>query len=205
MATIEKMIDKKLNEKIPVSLLNETKPTQEQSETYAEKVLRVPDELRKIIKETKNDEKVEESEQAKRAKNLIIHGAEEYGEDTESVNNIDKEYIDDILKHLGLALKPDSVTRIGNPKKSNSRPIKVCMKSKEDRQAVMTRLYRLKDTEHEFGKISITEDYMQTERNMIKNWNAKAKDKSTEDNEYIYKVRGDPKNGLKIIRFKRRE
>ena len=62
----------------------------------------------------------------------------------------------------------------------------------------------MKNTEEEFGKISITEDFTQTEREMIKNWNKKAKAKSAEDESYIYKVRGDPKNGLALIRLKRR-
>ena len=79
------------------------------------------------------------------------------------------------------------------------------MKSKADKHAIMSRLNRLKDTEEEFGKISITEDYTQTEREMIKTWSAKAREKTAADKEYTYKVRGDPKNGLKLVRFKRRD
>ena len=100
-------------------------------------------------------------------------------------------------------MKPKEILRIGNPNKSNSRPIKVTMKSKADQQTIMSRLNRLKGTEEELGKISITEDYTQTERELMKSWSAKAKEKTASDETYVYKVRGDPKNGLKIIRLKK--
>ena len=201
---IDRMIEKKLGDKLPDRVV--AAPTAGQlEENSAKGILKVPAELRKIMRDAKNDDKVEENEQEKRASNFIIHGAEEFGEDVESSKKIDTEYIEDILKHLGLDAKPDSVIRIGDSKKSSSRPIKVVIKSKMDRKAVMSKLNRLKGTEEEFGRISVTEDYTQTEREMIKTWNAKAKEKSAADKVYSYKVRGDPKNGLRLVRFKRGE
>ena len=96
---------------------------------------------------------------------------------------------------------PNIITRLGDPHKSSWRPIKISMKTKADKQQVLSRLFRLKGTEEVFGKISITEDYTQTERDMIKSWNIKAKEKSSEDEKFVYKLRGDPKNGLRLIRF----
>ena len=202
---VENMIDKKLNEKIPATLLGDTNSaTVDLQDSYARKVLQVPAEVRKIIQETKNDDKVEEKEQEKRSNNFIIHGAEEFGDDMESIQKQDAEYIDDILKHLGVHQKPENILRVGDPKKSNMRPIKVTMKTKVDKQTIMSRLYRLKGTIDDFGKISITEDYTQSERDIIKSWTEKAKEKSLNDNTHVYKVRGDPKNGLKIISFKKK-
>ncbi len=129
----------------------------------------------------------------------------EYGEDDDSIKEQDAEYIEDILKHLGVSQKPDSIIRVGNPNKSNSRPMKVTMKTKGDKEKVFSRLNRLKDTVDEFGKISITEDYTQSERDLIKSWTEKAKEKSSNDKTHVYKVRGNPKNGLRIIRFKKKE
>ena len=63
----------------------------------------------------------------------------------------------------------------------------------------MSNLRKLKDTEDDFGRISITDDYTQTEREKIREWNDKAKAKTSEDADYTYKVRGDPKNGLSLI------
>ena len=203
--TIESMIEKKLNEKIPNITGNVSSTSTDQSESYASRVLQVPSEVRKVIMEAKNDDKVEESEQERRSTNFIIHGAKEFGDDINSMKKIDDEYIGSILKQLGVEHKPASVVRIGNPEKSNARPLKVTMKSKADQQIVMSRLSRLKNTEEEFGKISITEDYTQTEREMIKSWSKKAEEKSATDETHVYKVRGDPKNGLRLIRVKRRE
>ena len=199
---LENMIEKKLNEKMPILGINDSATTSKQHESYARKVLQVPAEVRKIIQEAKNDDKVEESEHEKRSTNFIIHGAKEFGETIDITKKLDAEYIDDILKHLGIIQQqPENIVRVGNPNNSNSRPIKVSMKTKAEKQKVMSRLNRLKDTEEEFGKISITEDYTQTERDQIKSWCAKAKEQSSQDETFVYKVRGDPKNGLKIIRL----
>ena len=163
-ATIESLIDKKLNEKIPTPVVSDTIPATDQQESYARKVLQVPEELRKIIQDAKNDDKVEENEQEKRATNFIIHGAEECGDNNAEMKKLDNGYVDDILKQLGVQVKPESVIRSGISNDSHSRPIKVTMKTKADKQKTMSRLNRLKGTEEKFGKISITEDYTKTEK-----------------------------------------
>ena len=152
-STIESLIEKKLCEKLPTTAVSEPSSTTEQQETYARKVLRVPEELRKIIQEAKNDDKVEESEQEKRATNFIIHGAEEFGDTTAEMKSLDNDYVDDILKQLGVQAKPESVIRVGASNESKSRPIKVTMKVKTDKQKVMSWFNRLKGTEEELGKI----------------------------------------------------
>ena len=172
--TVENMMDKKLNEKNPASLLGDTNSaTVDSQDSYARKVIQVPAEVRKIIQETKNDDKVEENEQEKRSNNFIIHGAQEFGDNIKSIQKQDAEYIDDILKHLGVHQKPEDILRVGDQKKSNKRPIKVTMKTEVDKQTIMSRLNRLKGTIDDFG---ITEDYTQSERDLIKSWTEKAKE-----------------------------
>ena len=112
---MDKMIEQKLAQRVPVVVTDET--TTHHQPKPANGLLKVPEELRKIMLDAKNDDKVEENEKAKRAINFIIHGAEEIGDDAESMKTNDKEYIVDILKHLGLASKPVSVIRIGDSKK----------------------------------------------------------------------------------------
>ena len=75
------------------------------------------------------------------------------------------------------------------------------MKTKNDKAKVMKNLSKLKGTIDEFGRISVTDDYTQTEREMLKRWNDDAKAKSQNDDRYNYKVRGDPKNGLRFVRL----
>ena len=190
------LIESKLKERVPVV----DSGTKEAESTYAAKVLKVPDEVRKIIQDSKNNDKVEESEQEKRARNFVIHGADEYGDTPERVKKLDTDYVIEILTHLGITQKLESVTRLGNPTDSKKRPMKVVMKTKEDKQNVMKNLGKLRGTIEYFGKISVTEDYTQSEREQLRKWSDDAKKKSASDPKFDYKVRGDPKNGLKLLR-----
>ena len=78
------------------------------------------------------------------------------------------------------------------------------MKMKEDKQNVMRNLRKLKGTIDEFGRISVTEDYTQSEREQLRKWSDDAKKKSADDAEFDYKVRGDPKNGLRLLRVSKK-
>ena len=66
------------------------------------------------------------------------------------------------------------------------------MKTKEDKLKTMKNLKKLKGTVDEFGRISVTDDYTQSEREKLRKWSADAKKKSESDENYHYKVRGDP-------------
>ena len=146
----------------------------------------------------------EETEQEKRARNFVIHGADEYGNTPEKIKKLDTDYVIEILTHLGITQKPESVTRLGNSNNLKKRPIKVVMKVKEDKQNVMRNLRKLKGTIDEFGRISVTEDYTQSEREQLRKWSDDAKKKSADDAEFDYKVRGDPKNGLRLLRVSKK-
>ena len=77
------------------------------------------------------------------------------------------------------------------------------MENKHEKDKVMSNLRQLKGTEMEFGKISVTEDHTIEERQEIKTWVEKAKAKHQEgDNpETIWRVRGSPKHGLRLVKF----
>ena len=83
------------------------------------------------------------------------------------------------------------------------RPLKIVMKSVDDKSKIMSNLRHLKGTEEEFGKLSVKDDYTNHEREEIKAWVQKAKAKSENDPDRVYKVRGDPKNGLRLVSFAR--
>ena len=136
--------------------------------TYAE-VLEVPTVIRQIMQEAKNDEKVEEREKERRSKNFIIHGAEEIGGRIEEIKAKDIEFIGTILEKIGIESQPENITRLGKPNEGKMRTMKIVMKSKNDKDIVMASLKRLKDTENELGKISITDDYTNGGRDLIKN------------------------------------
>ena len=205
----ENMVENKLAEKLNLNPVATADGDKESASTlpegsYASKVLKLPAEVRKALQDAKNDEKVEENEKEKRSQNFVIHGAEEIGANVNEIKENDTQYILDILKKLEIQCEAESVSRLGAPGKSEKRPIKVVMKTKEDQQKVMNNLRKLKGTEGEFGKISVTEDYTQTERKQIEEWVKKAKEQSDNDEKYLYKVRGTPKNGLHLIRVVRK-
>ena len=69
----------------------------------------------------------------------------------------------------------------------------------------MSNLRNLKDKKM-YNGISITDDYTVTERKMIKEYTIKAKEKNSiegENSDFVWKVRGTPKNGLVVKRFKK--
>ena len=77
------------------------------------------------------------------------------------------------------------------------------MTTNKDKVSVMGNCKRFKSTENEFGKIRVTDDYTSGEREQIKNWIKRAEEKSLQDSNLIYRVRGDPKNGLRLVAFTR--
>ena len=205
---IEKAIDKKFEDKLAaITTLNEKLDsngeviTATASQPSYAKVLELPAEVRKIMIDARNDEKVENNEQERRSQNFIIHGAEEVGDDDDEIKENDEYYVDDILECLSVNAEPKSITRIGKPNEKKKRVLKIVMKSTADKDKVMNNLRKLKGTEKDFGKISVTHDYTSTDREKIKEFTNKAKQKSEEDPTRVYKVRGDPKNGLRIVSF----
>ena len=68
----------------------------------------------------------------------------------------------------------------------------------------MKNLGRLKGTERFFGKISVKDDYTTQERENIRQLTDRAKMQSNENPDRIFKVRGDSKNGWKVVSFPRK-
>ena len=153
------------------------------------------------MRDARNEEKIEEGEKQRRAKNIIIHGAEEIGLNPEEIKKEDAQYVKQIFQKLGTTCEPVMITRLGEPNESKSRPLKLVMKTGEDKTMVMRNLGRLKGTERYFGKISVKDDYTTMEREEIKLLSERAKKLNNENPEKIFKVRGNSKNGWKVMSF----
>ena len=66
----------------------------------------------------------------------------------------------------------------------------------------------LKNADEQFKKLSVTDDYTEEERHLIRTWVQKANVKNCEENDnstFVWKVRGTPKNGLRLVKFTRRQ
>ena len=153
--------------------------------------------LRIIMKEARNEEVAEENEKKLRSKNFIIHGL------TEGATT-DNQFVNDFILQLGVTAVVKKLVRLGKADSMNKRPLKVEMQSEEDKRRIMVNLSNLRDIP-QFKGISIKDDYTIAERQLLKQWNERAKEKTREDEtEFEWRVRGTPKNGLWLKRMKRK-
>ena len=162
-----------------------------------------PQDLRSMMRDARNDEKIELTEKQRRATNIIIHGAEEVGENPNGIKKEDLEYVKQIFTKIGVSSTPTSITRLGQPNESKSRPLKIVMKSANEKADVMKNLGRLKGTERYFGKISVKDDYTSSEREEIRLLTERAKKETAENPEKVFKVRGNSKNGWRVVSFQK--
>ena len=160
--------------------------------------------MQTVMRTARNNEKIEEGEKERRANNIILHGAEEIGDTPDDIKKADTGYIKEIFAKIGAEVEPSSIVRLGAPKEDGYRPIKLVMKSKEDKEMVMNNLGKLKNTERFFGKISLKDDHTINEREQIRMLTTEAAKKRDENPDRDFRVRGDSKNGWRIVSFPKR-
>ena len=155
------------------------------------------------MNENRNEQLVQERERKIRSTNIILHGVSE--DVDKNKGNPDEEFVTAFLETIGISNKPDSIIRLGKPDLKKNRPIKIRMKNESERENVMSRLPNLKNAEERFKRISVTEDYTMEERNEIRKWVEKDKEKNQdESSKIIWKARGTPKNGMRLVKFTKR-
>ena len=157
--------------------------------------------------ETKNAEMVIEYERQRRENNIIVHGVNEDRQNSdEQRRNSDNTYVSELFQILGVNVKPSSITRLGkNDNNEKTRPIKIIMNSVADKDLVMSRLPNLKTAEDKYKQISVKDDYTPEVRAMIRSMNDKASELNKSENTTEWKIRGTPKNGLRLVKIKARQ
>ena len=197
---IEDIIERKIVEKQHIN-------KDDEKSTFAETLRKnwAEDTVEKAIKITKNNEKIQETERAKRERNLIIHGISEPGITEKKVKKNDHDFIKSFLEIIGVNVKPNSITRIGKTKDGKMRPVKLVMGSISNKDLIMSRLVNLKNADEQFKAISVRDDYTIEERELIKLWHQKAEERNRNEKTNVWKVRGTPKNGLRIVRVTKRK
>ena len=156
-----------------------------------------------IMNEDRNDQLVQERQRTLRSANLIVHGvAETNGVDSQK----DEEFVDALFEKIGINSTPDSITRLGKAETSKIRPLRIKLANENEKEKVMSRLSNLKDAEPRFKQVSITPDFTQEEREIIRSWVDKAKEKNrTENGNFVWRTRGSPKNGMRLVRFAKQQ
>ena len=157
--------------------------------------------LGNVITQAKNTDRIEETERARRETNIIIYGAPEQTNNTEQTQNHDEQYVSNMFYHLGCQKKPKTIMRLGAIHPDKPRPLKLEMSNMHDKEQVMKRLVNLKNAPDEYRKINVRDDLSVEERKLVKEWVKKAAKRNEEENTDEWRVRGTPKNGLRLVRL----
>ena len=135
---------------------------------------------------------------------IVIHGVAEQKDDGEETDG-DKKFVDVLVKTIKIPTPNiKSISRIGTKAANKKRPIKVVLGSEKEKMALLRNLAALKGSNKYIG-VSVTEDLTQTERLLLKEWADKAKKSTQEDPNWIWRVRGDSKNGYYHKKFPRKQ
>ena len=209
---IEKSIDQLVSQKIrqhsPMIQVEKLETKLEEvisnNQSYADKINQKleANTIASIMKETKNEELVQQRERKLRSCNIIIHRVDDAKENGPAK---DKEFVTALFGAIGVDHRPKAIVRLGSPDNNKCRPLRVTMNTDDEKDLVMARLPNLKNAEDNLKKVSVTDDYTADERNEIKIWVEKAKKRNEDETgDVIWKVRGTPKNGLRLAKFTKR-
>ena len=134
--------------------------------------------------------------------NIIIHGISEQttGEDANSKEH-DGKFIKSFLEAIEVDVQPKQIIRLGNKTSDKKRPVKVILKNTDDKEKIMSSLAKLKNADKDIRGISVRDDYTQEERKLIQTMHEEAKRRNEADNVTHWKVRGTPKNGLRVVKI----
>ena len=154
------------------------------------------------MKTTRNAEILEKQEQEKRANNIIIYGVSEERTDPNlTIKEHDQRFINDLFTAIEVNVVPKQTVRLGNEVQGQKRPVKVILSSPEDKAQIMSSLRKLKNADAPLRSISVRDDYTIEERQLIKSMQEEAKRRNEAENVTYWKVRGTPKNGLKVVKI----
>ena len=132
--------------------------------------------------------------------NIIVHNlGENKHEDKEEQREGDKDYVDEVVSNrMGLKVNIISVERIGARtdemfETKRWRPLKVTLRNEEEKNQIMASVHKLGRWD-----FRVADDFSRKERETIKEWQRKAKEKTNKENDkgYVWKVRGSPRTKL---------
>lgn len=153
--------------------------------------------LKEVIRDAIREEETEEYSKQKRASNVIVHGVVE-----QSIND-DKTWASNLIKDTHSRSLIKRVARLGKEEEGKKRPLLVSLNDESDKWNLLGNLTALKDNATYKG-ISVTEDLTPDERKQFKVLSTEAKTRNSQEKSetYIYRVRGNSKNGFYLKKIK---
>ena len=205
---IDQLISKKLTDNVKMVEAAGAKINDviDQNKSYAKSLKKnlEASNLESLMKTTKNNELIQEKERERRSANLIIYGIDEVSDNQSDSKEHDRSFINSFLDTIGITHHPKQIIRLGKPNENNKRPVKLVMDNSAHKDSIMSRLGNLKNAEEIYRNVSVRHDYTIEERDLIKEWVKKAEEKNKEEDTQAWKVRGTPKNGLRLVKITRR-
>ena len=153
------------------------------------------------LKSSQNAELIEKQEQERRANNIIIHGISEVRSDDVSIQDHDQTFLNHFLEAIDVDIEPKQIVRLGNESADKKRPLKVILKSADDKRQILSSLNKLKNADASVRGVSVRDDYTIEERKLIRSMHEEARRKNEADHVTHWKVRGTPKNGLRVVKI----
>ena len=111
------------------------------------------------MRETKNEELVQQRQREARAQNIVIHGLPEEADTQEGNIEADTNTIKRLFRIIEVEATPVSIVPLGKRTESKRRLIKIRMSTLNERELMMSSLGKLEVAPEKFKKISITEEY----------------------------------------------
>ena len=158
-----------------------------------------PVHISQVVKQAFQDHRNEENDREERKKNMIVYNAPEQTEGTHTERQQkEKKFVEELLSTIGITTELKEVTRLGRYKKPEegqevkNRPIRVVLDSHETQDEIMKNTPRLKEAQDPFNSVYLAYDMSIEEREIQRDMVSIAKDKSANDPNFDYKIRGPP-------------
>ena len=114
----------------------------------------VEENLSRALTTSRNEELNEQREKVKRGNNLILFNVDEAPNGTDGKKH-DSNFIASFLDICEVASQPKDIVRLGARNSDKNRPLKLVMKTMEEKKQVQSRLVNLKEAEVTYRKISL--------------------------------------------------
>ena len=171
-----------------------------------------PVHISQVVKQAFQDQRNEENDREERKKNIILYNVPERTEGTHTERQQkEKEFVEELLATIGTTTEPKEVARLGRYKKPEegqevkNRPIRVVLDSHEIQEEIMKNTPRLKDAQDPFKSVYLAYDMSIEERQTQREMVSIAKDKTANDPNFDYKIRGPPWKMIEVKYKKRKQ
>jgi len=192
-------LEKKMEELMAINIADKEPKRVTYADITKEEVKKQEVIIKKFMKSEKEEREEDRWKNSTRCNIIVHHLGENKDENKEEQRAGDKDYVEEIIgNRMGLKVNVVTAERIGARKDEmfetkKWRPLKVTLGNEEDKKRIMASVHKLNEP-----NFSVTDDFSKKERETIKEWHEKAKEKTKKEKDEccVWKVRGSPRAKL---------